>query len=340
MIICIAEDRASETTAVKLLLLSLTQHCPDIPIVLTFPPASPSFMRWLESLPQVTLRTKAVVMNQGWNIKPYLLLSLLNEGYDDICWLDSDILVANDFRPLLQKLSPETVMICEEALYGGHADHGQRTSAWQLPVGREIPFTLNTGVLRITRQHQGLLQRWCNLLGSPEYLQAQRQFWYERPAHLVGDQDVLTALLGSSEFSNVPLHILRRGAGVIQYFGFSAYTLQERWQTLRHGLPLFIHCQGWKPWHIKQGHTGDQLKQRLQKSYIELSPYMQLARDLRYQLDEQPDWLVSISWTSRISHLVGFYHPALVGLPLAIVFDAVRWLKNMGWWAKPASEVH
>jgi hypothetical protein len=230
----------------------------------------------------------------------------------------------------------ETVMICEEALYGGHADNGRRTMAWQLAVGRKVPFTLNTGVLRITQQHQALLQRWCDLLGSPAYEKAQRQFWYERPAHLVGDQDVLTALLGSSEFADVPLHILRRGTGVIQYFGFSAYTLVERWQTLRHGLPAFIHCQGWKPWHIRRQHTGD-LKQRLQQCYIGLSPYMQLARVLRYQLDEQPDWLVSISWTSRLGHLIGLYHPALVGLPLAIVFDTIRSVKNMGWYKKPVN---
>ena len=42
-IICIAEDRLTETIAVKLLVLSIVEHCPEAKIYLIFPPATDDF---------------------------------------------------------------------------------------------------------------------------------------------------------------------------------------------------------------------------------------------------------------------------------------------------------
>jgi hypothetical protein len=45
--ICIAEDRASEAIAIQLLVLTLTKHCSDAKIVITFPPANNNFKLYI-----------------------------------------------------------------------------------------------------------------------------------------------------------------------------------------------------------------------------------------------------------------------------------------------------
>ncbi len=43
-----------------------------------------------------------------------------------------------------------------------------------------------------------------------------------------GDQDVLTALLTSTEFADIPLKMLRRGKDIVQFDGVWGYTTTER----------------------------------------------------------------------------------------------------------------
>ena len=117
MLICIAEDRPSERVAVKLLIASLLAHCPDVQIDLSYPPMDDAFAGWLQGKPQIQLRRSANA-GHSWNIKPYLLLALLDEGHDEVWWLDSDVLVTADFRPLARGVSADALVVCEEALYG------------------------------------------------------------------------------------------------------------------------------------------------------------------------------------------------------------------------------
>ena len=69
------------------------------------------------------------------------------------------------------------------------------------------------------------------------YRDEQTKVWDSRGVHMVGDQDVLTALLCSEEFSDVPIEIFYRGSGIIQYFGLYGFTLRERLRCLINGLP-------------------------------------------------------------------------------------------------------
>ncbi|MBS1212151.1 MAG: hypothetical protein H6R26_767, partial [Proteobacteria bacterium] len=57
MIICIAEDRKWCEAPVKLLLMSLAEHCPSLSIELFYPPADDQFAEWLKRCPQVRLNT-------------------------------------------------------------------------------------------------------------------------------------------------------------------------------------------------------------------------------------------------------------------------------------------
>ncbi|MBM4202493.1 MAG: nucleotide-diphospho-sugar transferase [Gammaproteobacteria bacterium] len=332
MVICITEDRAREEIAVKLLLSSLARHCPDVPVVLTYPPATPEFARWVATtMPHCTLRTARVSGSSGWNVKADALLELLGEGHSPVWWLDSDIIVDGNFIERYRDVTPATLIACEEALYGAYRDDGARTRGWGFPVVRSLPYSLNTGVMRVASEHVPLLHRWKALLEDDRYRAAQKDYWHQRPIHLMGDQDVLSALLGAAPFAELPIHILRRGRDILQYFGFSAYTTHERIGNLRHGPPAFIHCQGWKPWTVlAPGRQATDIKTRLQHLYIELSPYFYAAEGYRAQLGEPLPWLDNLSPTARLFRLLGLHHAALTGLPIAMLIDLVRAVKGSG----------
>ena len=54
MIICIAENRLNHIIGLKILLLSLQDYLPNIPIYLYFPNAPPSFLHWARKIPSIT----------------------------------------------------------------------------------------------------------------------------------------------------------------------------------------------------------------------------------------------------------------------------------------------
>src|SRR5262249_30592598 len=148
-------------------------------------------------------------------------------------------------------LSTDALLVTEEARSAAYEDGGLRARGWGFKVTRDFRFTLNSGVLRASQSHRPLLEKWKDLLGTPEYVAAQSLDWRVCPPHLLGDQDVLTALLCGSEFGDVPVRVLRRGPDVVQYYGLACYTLRERLGNILDGGPTFIHSQGFKPWRMR-----------------------------------------------------------------------------------------
>lgn len=330
MVICIAEDRQSEETAVKLLLLSLSQYCPDVPVNLFFPPATTRFQQWLKSLPQVKLRTEAFTGVSGWNVKPYALLLLLEEGHDDVWWIDADVIVSRDFRQTIGHLTDSTLVISEEALYGQYRDDGYRAKAWGFEVGRSLPFNLNTAVVRVTTAHLPLIHRWKELLETEPYQKAQTLPYEKKPFHLFGDQDVLTALLASQEFAAIPLKILERGTGIIQYFGPSGFTLRERLVAAIDDLPPFVHCQREKPWRKSTTPPSwKEMRSYLNYIQVEVSPYCHLAAHYQNEMSEDLAWLRPRSRLSQLLRILGFGNPALTGIPIASLYSLSRLYKTI-----------
>jgi len=326
--VCIAEDRVSCEPALRVLVASLAAHCPDLKAYLFCPNASLDFKEWIACFSNAILNARA--LDGDWNkydIKPQALLTMLESGFSNVVWIDSDILIAGDFRPLLGKLSPDTIAVTEEALCSGHADsHGLRAKLWGMEVGRVLPFTANTGVVRVTSEHLQLLRHWRALLEGPEYRAAQQRPWNERGLHVMGDQEVFTALLSSREYANFPIRFLRRGDDIIQFFGSSGYTTHERIRHLRTGMPPFVHSQGFRPWWPRIESNGP-LSNRLQNLYNDLSPYTVLAARYAGELSD-PGWLSPKSTISRWLVKIGGGNAAMTGLPLALGADIIRWLKG------------
>ncbi len=331
-IICIAEDRVSCEPAVKLLLLSLRDQQSKLAIRLFYANAPIAFVEWSKRCPNVRVEETTLKKGMGWNIKPDALLHLLDEGFEEVIWIDSDILVVNNPDVIFAKLDEDVLVAAEDAL-GEDRDDGdaKRAQLWGLEAGRQVPFGLNSGVLRVTRAHHPLLLRWRELLKDSRYQECQTKPWKQRPPHMLGDQDVLTALLTSKEFSSIPLHFLRRGRDILQFNGVFGYTIPERLKNLAGSGPTFIHSFGDKPWAKDWStETAAGPLEYFKKMYLDLSPYTISALCYRSQMECETDWMKPHFALSRMLRAVGLGSSAAAGLPLAIVGDSALAVKFFG----------
>jgi hypothetical protein len=225
------------------------------------------------------------------------------------------------------ELNSDVVVAAEDALGDDRSDgNAQRARLWGFPVGRVLPFGLNTGVLRVTKDHYHLMERWRELLQSNLYQDVQKRDWMQRPIHMLGDQDVLTALLTSKEFSELPIKILRRGKHIIQFNGVWGYTVAERARNLLGDGPMFIHQFGHKPWSNRWQPCSN-LREYVKRAYLDVSPYTLTARQFKSEMDCDTDWMEPHYAPTRVLRILGMGHPALVGLPMAIFGDFARLAK-------------
>jgi len=323
---CIAEDRPHMEPALRLLLRSLSLTCPGSHIHLFVSSPSEPFLVFATRL-DLKLRLHPLpVVERGYNVKPFAFLHLMDLGCRSVVWIDSDIICTPSLQSLISTLSDGVVFIAEEMLGDHHHDGGKRTRAWGLECVRPFPFALNTGVLKVDISHRRLIEKWAQLLDSDVYQSAQKVDWHERPVHLLGDQDVLTALLGSRDFSDLPVRFLRRGTDIIQFSGPYGYTLAERLLHLTKGLPPFIHSLGHKPWLGAQGPAT--LFGTFVHRYQNCSPYT-LAALKHVDCLVRKDWLQSDNRFDRFIRSLGFGSIPLTGIPFALVADCVRLAKYL-----------
>jgi len=302
----------------------LSRHNAGTPVVVFYPPADQEFINWVKTLDLENISVCRTWPRgaSGWNVKPHMMLALLDEGYREIFWIDSDVLVTGNVPAAIGRLPGDILVAAEECLQNQDEAKGLRARLCGFLVKREFAFPLNSGVMRVTQDHVPLLFRWRELLESPQYQDAQRQPINIRPRHMLSDQDVLTALLCSEEFHDVPVKILRRGHDIIQCYGEMGFTLAERVICMVRGLPTFLHQQGSKPWHADPNEKLTGLRGRFVIAYFDLSPYTIVARNLNP--GPIPGWMQPRTKLSSLLRAIGFRYPPLTGLPLAIVFDLER----------------
>src|SRR5262249_39407290 len=154
--ICLAEDRVTCEPSLKLLLLSLNTHCSGAAVNLFYPPAKEEFIEWVKKCPQVQLQRNPLKNGHGWNIKPQVIIQMIDKGFEEVIWIDSDIIVNRNLFPNLSALKSDTFVATENTLAEERWDpNALRARLWRLPVGRVLPFALNSGVLRVTKDHYG-----------------------------------------------------------------------------------------------------------------------------------------------------------------------------------------
>lgn len=301
--ICIAENRREDEVGVKLLVLSLLRHEPEAILHLFVDGLGEGLKTWLSQFPNVCLEHLEVDPSLGWNVKPRVILKLLEAGISPLVWIDSDIILTAPIRHLVEDPDPETVIVTTEFFMIRNRGLAIRTRGWGLPVGRDLPFAINNCVLRLTDRHIGLVKEWQGLLNRPDYLAMQAAPWYERPFYMMGDQEAMAALLGSVAYAHLPLKVLRRAKDIAQCFRADGYSPTERLSNWRR-LPPIIHGQGDKPWRASSR----------KHAYYQVSPYWYVARDYRDDLlPEERDWLDHRPWQAMLLHYLSLGHPSLAG---------------------------
>ena len=322
MLVCLYEDRREQLPGLKLAILSLSRYNSAWPIRLRFPGASSEFRSWLERFPNLSLIDEKIAGAGSYNVKPSVLLDGLRNS-DECLWLDTDVIV-NASLGLVQDDSPETVTVAQDPWeYASGSTH--RCRSWGLEPGRDLSGPLNTAVLRVSSRHGELLSAWRDILADEDYLREQRKPAKERNQHLLGDQDALSALLASTRFQSIPVHLLRHSREILQHHGAGAYGLKHRWQNLRADLPPLIHAMGTvKPWKAPD-HPNfvSQSRDYYERIYLELSPYVHVARQYQASLEEETGWMDVQTIAGKLDSWIALGHPCLKGALQATVHRAL-----------------
>jgi hypothetical protein len=331
MLYCVAESRQWCEIGIRYLLITFRHFCPNGHIVIYYPEPCDDFKLWLRKIPQAEHITHFPEGANGWNCKPQALLPLLERGEKEVVWLDADVMLTRDPEAIFSSLSPDTLAVAEEPISSPEQGTEIRTRGWNLPVGRSFPRTFNSGVFRVTPYHIPLLKRWIELLAAPVYSNHHERNPMDKPVHLRGDQDVLNALIGSAEFAYIPVHYLRSGIDVLYSGGAIGYSLSERFRDLWIPMAPLVHGIGQKPWVIfddnaikKWELTG--FSNWYRRLIYEVSPYVELCRRHRSEIDLTTPWLDKQSATGLFFRTIGFGggHHSLSGLPLTVFATLLR----------------
>lgn len=323
-----AEDRPSEEGALKIFVLSILKHYPDPPpIYLICPNATPEFEEWARGVSQVTLDKKPLDNASSFNVKPQTFERLFGLGYNQVFWFDNDIVIGPRFKEKIADRIASPLLVSEEPRMSQHPEPATMAKAYGWELGRALPRVINGGLISLSSEHGEIISAWKEVLFSDEYRAYQMKPWYERPAHIFGDQEVFTCLLCAKRFSHIPVTYLKEGEDIIQMFGPAGFMPGDRMRNAGAGLPPLVHSMGHKPWRAPQAGAG--LRQRYNDLHGELSPYVYVAREVvGADIDDYP-WLERRSFVGGLMRAASGDNAALAGLPLAVFDVAVRRMKRV-----------
>ena len=338
-VICMHEDRLYNLIGLKLAVLSIQTHHPELTIIISCPNPPDELVSWVNNLLNVTIISCPEFGKMGWNVKPSLLLRLLESGYANVIWIDSDIILRDRIITDIAEHNSDTLVVTEEPYWGQLQGGSFRTQAWGLKIGRSLKSTVNTGIVRVTNVHIPLLQAWIKMLNHHVYLSAQKMPALLRPLHMIGDQEVLTALVCSDIFKNIPVVMLKRGGVIAQCFGPAGYTPYERLKNvLLLKTPSLFHVMGPKPW-LKENQPPSlfnkdrkfllNLRDYYEYVSLEVSPYMIVARKYSKQINEDTSWMHSKTFAGKLLNAISLNNPNLIGLPLAIIDSLAKRLRRI-----------
>jgi len=201
------------------------------------------------------------------------LLSFLDLLQEEVMWFDSDIILTAPVSPHISRFPASTLIVAEEPRGRFPSGSVFRTSGWGQTIGRSIDKSINSGFIRVSNDHRRLICAWREALTDERYRKSQQLDWWLRPGPFYGDQDALSALLGSKDYSDVALAFLQNGVQIAQCHEAGGYSWQHRIVNVLRGCPPLVHAQGKKPW-LQEGRA---------LVYLDVSPYKLVA--FRYKDD-------------------------------------------------------
>ena len=325
IVACIYEDRPSCIVGLTLLGASLRRHAPDLELVVFS--SEPQILErdWRAVSPRMSVRSWTP-RRRGWNVKPELILHLLRSGAPTVLWLDSDLIVARPLAELLNRTSNDTFVAAPEPFWYADNVTNPRTRLWGFRQLRNMPAVTNACFLRFSQSHLPLIERWADLLDTPEYVRTQGLPVLSRPKHMLSDQDVLTALLGSDEFPDLKFAYLNLGRDIVHCFDTIGHRPSERLAEVLHGAPTLIHAQGAKPWVPLPRDSG--VRQWAYTAIHELSRYNEEARSYASVLGEDTGWLTLRHPLARALTVLCAGQRQAASYLLSLPFSAHHWIRR------------
>lgn len=313
------ETRERAFHGVQFLVLSMDAHAREKTTLEVHAPAFPAwFSDWLGEVHLHNLKVATVTCDSeflDWNAKPFILHEALSRIGDSVVWFDSDLMVKRPFHELTTGgMGPDLVI----ASQSGTPDP-RRSEFFGLRHVRDLPHSINTGVLALKPAHIPLLEKWRHLVSHPDYRAVQEIPHAGRPAYVYSDQDVLEGIL-TSEWA------VEQGISVERYIHWRSHILHTggiRSRTLlTHALrntTVFYHGQGIKPWSHERGRERDK------DIVLELSPYAALAEKYYPVIDpgRKMEWTAYSTRIGRLCRRLGGNHDML---PLILYFLIRRFL--------------
>lgn len=328
MLACLYEDRPQQIAGLKLAVLTLDRYCPTWRILVRAPGMGSPLKRWLGRFRNVIFSETPLAVSGSYNVKPAVLLDGLSLERECL-WLDTDVIVNGDIGFLEHSDQGLLIVTQDPWEYASGSTH--RCSTWGLLPGRDVPGPLNTAVIRVSIQHQSLLSDWHAMLRREDYLREQRKATTDRNSHMLGDQDALSAIVASATYRDVSIRRLRHTAEILQHHGAGAYGPAQRWTNLRSGLPPILHAMGAvKPWRaVSHPKPFTNFREYYERAYLELSPYVHVARHYGSLLEEDTDWMELHTIAGRIGTLLAVDHPCLKGIMQATLHRVSHYLRAL-----------
>ena len=327
----LSEDRQSEEPGLRLAIFSMQKHSPSCKVVVFCPEPSEGFKKWLGQFDAVLLMQKRPEGGTSWNCKPNALLAVLELGFDEVVWLDSDAIIVKPIEKITESLVPEEFLVATEPSSISSQGSEIRTKGWGMPLGNAYPATANSCVVRATKRHVPLLKRWVELLSRPDYVEAQKiNPFSERPIHFRGDQDALNALLGSAECNDNQIRFLRLGSEIIHVGGSRNFSLSERMGCIVGRTPTIVHLGGSKPWiafESKHGLRG--MFWFYTRLALETSPYLSFARKHSTAIGGNTSWIDYSTKLGYVIRLLSFGQIGLEGWPITLLSSAAAKSKKI-----------
>lgn len=326
----ISEDRPEAEPGLRLAIASLSRYAPDCQINCYKPWQSNDFDVWATQFRNLRLIRQSPVGASSWNCKPHALIPVFENGGNEAVWIDSDIIVTRDPRGVFQGLSDTTIAVGEEPYLVPCPNGAEQAAAWGWAPGRELQTLINSSIVRVTRKHMPLLIRWRETLTDSRYIECQTKPFDQRPRHMLSDQDVLFSILGSREFADISIRILRDGTDILHCGGALGYSFQRRIGDVFKPVPTFLHAIAGKPWwifHSKYADIHSKTAVYYRRLLQEVSPYTIAARQYQDMLDYPLPWLKQRSIIGRFMELIAFRRHALLGMPITMVASLLRLIR-------------
>jgi hypothetical protein len=307
---CTFENRPESQIGLKLLALSLERYCGDFTLCVGMMGPQPALSDWLRRHAPHAVEVPIPPVSDPagiWQVKPGLILQLLAQGWDDVTWLDADLIVLRDLHSLLGPLDETTLLLAQELDYAFEFNRPV-LEAYGLRPARELKGCVNTCAMRMTTCHEPLLRRMIACMESPFFKEQTDLPPARRTIKWHYDQTIMEMLLstaGGDWTPDFPVQLIPDGSGVIQELGVSRYRLLDR---LRNGLglvhPWIVHCLGMKPWDPSPR----------TRRYRAVSVYSAFAEQYRDQVEEPMPWANADGWNSRAGRLLSLGQPHWMGL--------------------------